>query len=69
MIRLGPDSDTDSTVFTTGHGLVTWRGFINVLREGIKRNLCPTGNKETLMIIMVVYQNGGQGSLLSGHEG
>lgn len=69
MIRLGPDSDTDSTVFTTGHGLVTWRGFINVLREGIKRNLCPTVNKETLIIIVMEYQKGGQESLLSGHDG
>lgn len=62
MIRLGPDSDTDSTVFTTGHGLVTWRGFINVLKEGIKSNLCPSVNKETLLIITGDHK-GGQGSL------
>lgn len=49
MIRLGPNSGTDSTVFTTGHGLVTWRSFKNVLKEGIKRNLCPTVNKKTLI--------------------
>lgn len=70
MIRLGLDSDTDSTVFTTGHRLVTWRGFINGLKEGIKRNLCPTVNKET-MIIITEDQKGGQGSLLvcSDHAG
>lgn len=70
MIRLGLDSDTDSTVFTAGHGLVTWRGFINVLKEGIKRNLCPTVNKETI-IITIEVQKGRQGSLLvcSGHDG
>ncbi len=70
MIRPGLDSDTDSTVFTTGHGLVTWRGFINVLREGMKRNICPTGNKETIIIIME-DQKGKQGSLLAccGHDG
>lgn len=60
MIRLGPCSHTDSTVFTTGHGLVTWRGFINVLREGIKRNLCPTVNEETL-ILTVEDQKGRTG--------
>lgn len=62
MIRLGLDSDTDSTVFTAGHGLVTWRGFINVLKEGIKRDLCPTVNKE---IIIMEDQKGGQGIFTS----
>lgn len=63
MIRLGLDSDRDYTVFTTGYGLVIWRGFINVLKEGIKRSLCPTMNKET-MIIITKDQKGGRGSLL-----
>lgn len=47
MIRLGLDSNTDSTVFTTGHRLVTQGGFINALGEGIKRNLCPKVKRET----------------------
>lgn len=70
MIKLGLNSDTDSTVFTTGHGLVTWRGFINVLREGMKRNICPTVNKETIIIIME-NRKGERGSLLAfcGHGG
>ena len=52
----------DSTVFTTGHGLVTWRGFINVLKWGIKRSLYPTVNKE--MMIIVMEDQNGEGSLL-----
>lgn len=64
MIRLGLDSGTDSTMFTTGHGLVTWRGFISELGEGIKTNINTKVNKETIiMVIIIEDQKGGQGSL------
>lgn len=59
MIRPGLDSDINSTLFTTGHRLVTWRGFIKVLRKGVERNLWPTVNKKTTVITVK-----GRGSLL-----
>lgn len=51
-------------MFTTGRGLVTWRGSVNVRKRGIKRSLCPAVNKEAMMTIME-DQKRGRGYLLA----